>query len=287
MKFAFVREHLLPAYPVEVACDVLGVSRAGYYAWRARPAGARAVRRAELAAKVRAVHEESRGVYGSPRVHRALAAAGERVCENTVAKVMRAQGVRAKGRRRLVPRTTDSGHHHPVAGNVLGRQFAADLPDRKWAADITYVATGEGWLYLAGVIDLCSRRIVGWSMADHMRTGLVSDALSMALARRLPGEGLLHHSDRGGQYASDDYQGLLRANGITCSMSGRGDCWDNAAMESFWATLKCELVHHEHYATREQARAAVFEYVEVFYNRKRLHSALGYRSPEQFEASLN
>jgi transposase InsO family protein len=233
-------------------------------------------------------------VYGSPRLRAALVAAGERVSENTVAKVMRARGIRAKGRKRFVPRTTDSAHASPVADNALARDFAADAPDRKWAADITYVPTGEGWLYVAGVLDLCTRRLVGWAMADHMETGLVADALRMALARRRrrrrrpeAGGQLLHHSDRGSQYASDDYQRLLAAGGIACSMSGKGDCWDNAPMESFWATLKTELVNHEHYATRARAAASIFEYVEVFYNRKRLHSALGYVSPEQFEASLN
>jgi transposase InsO family protein len=266
---------------------VLGVSRSGYYAWRDRPASPQARRRGELAAKVRAVHEANRRVYGSPRVHAALAASGERVCENTVARVMREQEIRARTSRTYVPRTTDSAHGQPVAANVLGRDFDAPLPDRKWAADITYVPTGEGWLYLAAVIDLCSRRIVGWSMAGHLRTGLVADALDMALTRRGPAPGLLHHSDRGVQYASDDYQGLLAANGIACSMSGKGDCWDNAVMESFWGTLKGELVNHERYATREQARASIFEYVEVFYNRHRLHSSLGYVSPEQFEAGLN
>ena len=288
MKFAFIRAHLAGAYPLDACCDVLDVSRSGYYAWRDRPEGARATRRAALAAKARAVHEANRRVYGSPRVHAALAASGERVCENTVAKVMREQRIRARTARKYVPRTTDSAHEQPVAANVLGRQFDAALPDRKWAADITYVPTGEGWLYLAGVIDLCSRKVVGWSMAEHLRTDLVADALRMALARRSPGAGsLLHHSDRGVQYASDGYQHLLAAHGIACSMSGKGDCWDNAVMESFWGTLKAELVNHEHYATREEARASIFEYIEVFYNRHRLHSSLGYVSPEQFEASLN
>ncbi len=288
MKFAFIREHLAAAFPVDVSCDVLGVSRSGYYAWVARPPSATAVRRAALVAKIEAVQAENRRVYGSPRVHRALVAAGEVVaCENTVAKVMRDHGIRARTRRTYVPRTTDSTHRQPVAANVLGRQFTADLPDRKWAVDITYVPTDEGWLYLAGVIDLCSRKIVGWSMAEHMRTELVSGALSMAIARRNPGAGLLHHSDRGVQYASDDYQHLLKTHGIACSMSGKGDCWDNAPMESFWATLKTELVNHERYATHAQARASIFEYIEVFYNRKRLHSSLGYLSPEAFEASLN
>ena len=174
-----------------------------------------------------------------------------------------------------------------MADNVLDRQFHAELPNQKWAADITYIPTDRGWLYLAGVIDLCSRRIVGWSMAPHMRVTLASDALNMAIARRRPGEGLLHHSDRGSQYASDDYVHLLQSHQIESSMSGKGDCWDNAVMESFWATLKAELVNDAHYATHEQARASIFEYIEVFYNRKRLHSSLGYLSPEAFEASLN
>jgi transposase InsO family protein len=287
VKFAFIHKELSGSYPVEVACDVLEVSRSGYYAWRDRPDSASATRRAALAAKVRAVHEANRRVYGSPRVCAALVACGERVCENTVAKVMRQERIRAKTSRKFVPRTTDGRHEQPVAANVLGRDFDADLPDRKWAADITYVPTDEGWLYLAGVIDLCSRKIVGWSMADHLRTDLVADALRMAIDRRSPGEGLLHHSDRGVQYASDDYKHLLQTHDIACSMSGKGDCWDNAVMESFWGTLKTELVNHEHYATHEQARASIFEYVEVFYNRHRLHSSLGYVSPEQFEAGLN
>lgn len=286
MKFRFIEGHL-SEFPVEVCCDVLEVSRSGYYAWRERPDSARAKRRRELAGKVKAVHEQNRRVYGSPRVCAALRATGERVCENTVAKVMREQQIRAKSRKKFVPRTTDSRHDRPVAENVLGRQFEVRTPDRKWAVDITYVPTAEGWLYLAGVIDLCSRKVVGWSMADHMRTELVSDALGMALARRRPDEGLLHHSDRGVQYASEDYQHLLQSHGIECSMSGKGDCWDNAVMESFWGTLKTELVNHERYQTRAQARASLFEYIEVFYNRVRLHSSLGYLSPEQFEAGLN
>ena len=286
MKFAFIKEHVA-AYPVEVACDALGVSRSGYYAWLDRPESARAKRREELAAAIARVHGENRGVYGSPRVHQALLAEGESACVNTVADIMREQEIRAKTRPKFVPRTTDSRHEQPVVGNVLDRQFDAERPNEKWVVDITYIPTGEGWLYLAGVMDLCSRKIVGWSMADHMEATLVSDALRMAIAGRSPGEGLLHHSDRGSQYASDDYMHLLQTHGVEVSMSGVGQCWDNAAMESFWATLKTELVHHERYATREQARASIFEYMEVFYNRKRLHSSLGYVSPEQFEAGLN
>jgi len=286
VKFSFIQKNL-SEFPVEVACDTLAVSRSGYYAWMKRPESLRAKRREELAVKIQAIHEENRKVYGSPRILKALKARGESVCENTVAKVMRAGQIRARTKRKFVPRTTDSHHDRPVAGNVLDRQFTADLPNQKWAVDITYIPTGEGWLYLAGVIDLCSRRIVGWSMADHMQSELVADALKMAIARRSPAAGLLHHSDRGVQYACDDYQHLLRSNGMQASMSGKGDCWDNAPMESFWSTLKTELVHHEQYATRDQARQSIFEYIEVFYNRKRLHSALGYQSPESFEASLN
>lgn len=286
MKFAFIKEHLV-SYPIRTVCSVLEVSRSGYHAWLKRPDSVRAQRRRELAAKIRTVHQENRGVYGSPRVHRALEAQGESVCENTVARVMKQQQIRAKTKRKFVPRTTDSLHTQPVADNLLDRQFTAGLPNQKWAADITYIPTDEGWLYLAGVIDLCSRRIVGWSMADHMRTDLVRDALVMAVAGRRPKAGLLHHSDRGVQYASEDYQYLLQTHKMEVSMSGKGDCWDNAAMESFWATLKNELVNHEQYATREQARASIFEYIEIFYNRRRLHSSLGYQSPEAFEASLN
>jgi putative transposase len=286
VKFTFIKESL-QEFPVDMTCQVLQVSRSGYYAWLARPASAQQVRREQLAAKIKAVHQENRGVYGSPRICKSLVNHGEKVCENTVAKVMKQQNIQAKTKRKFVPRTTDSNHASPVAGNLLDRQFTADLPDQKWATDITYIATDEGWLYLAGVMDLCSRKIIGWSMADHMETDLVADALSMALMDRRPKSGLLHHSDRGVQYASDAYQHLLQSHGIECSMSHKGDCWDNAVMESFWSTLKTELVHHEHYQTRAQARASIFEYVEIFYNRKRLHSTLNYQSPESFEASLN
>ena len=286
MKFAFIEEHL-SEFPLDVSCQVLEVSRSGYYAWLKRPVSARVSRREELAKKIARVHEQNRKVYGSPRVCQALKAQGESVCENTVADIMKERQIWAKTKRKFVPKTTDSRHAQPVADNLLDRQFTAELPNQKWAADITYIPTDQGWLYLAGVIDLCSRKIVGWSMADHMRVELVSDALKMAIAHRRPGEDLLHHSDRGVQYASEDYMHLLQSHDMLISMSGKGDCWDNAAMESFWASLKTELVNHEHYGTHEQARASIFEYIEVFYNRKRLHSSLGYVSPETFEASLN
>jgi transposase InsO family protein len=287
VKFAFIEEHLALLFPLDCVCRVLEVSRSGYYAWQGRPESRRVKRRQELALQIQRVHDENRRVYGSPRIFKELKLQGQSVCKNTVADIMKERNIRAKTKRKFVPRTTDANHDQPIARNILDRQFQAELPDQKWAVDITYIPTGEGWLYLAGVIDLCSRKIVGWSMADHMETSLVSQALKMALIHRRPEQGLLHHSDRGVQYASDDYQHLLQASGMEISMSGKGDCWDNAVMESFWSTLKTELVHHERFETHEEARAAIFEYIEVFYNRKRLHSSLGYQSPEAFEASLN
>lgn len=286
MKFAFIKANL-GSFAIRTVCQVLDVSVSGYYAWLKRPVSKRAERRAALAEKIKTVHEENRSVFGSPRMFNALKAQGEAVCENTVARVMQEHQIRPKTTPKFVPRTTDSNHQQPVAENRLDRQFKAELPNQKWAVDITYIPTDEGWLYLAGVLDLCSRKIVGWSMADHMKTELVSDALTMAIVRRSPHPGLLHHSDRGVQYASDAYQHLLEVHGMQSSMSGKGDCWDNACVESFWATLKKELVNHEQYATRDQARQSIFEYIEVFYNRQRLHSSLGYLSPEAFEASLN
>ncbi len=287
MRFAWIREHRDPGWPLAVACRVLGVARSGYYAWARRPVSRRRARREALAVEVRRAHADSRGTYGSPRVHAELAARGVKACENTVAKVMREQGVRSRVHRKSRARTTDSAHAHPVARNLLGRDFAAEAPDRKWAADITYVPTGEGHLYLAAVLDLCSRRVVGWAMADHLRAGLCLDALRMALARRRPPPGLVHHSDRGVQYACGEYRRLLDEHGMTCSMSRRGDCYDNAVVESFWGTLKAELVHPGGYATHGQARRSIFEWVECWYNRRRRHSALGFMSPEQFEAVFN
>jgi putative transposase len=285
VKFAFVKEHQ-QRWPVSVMCRVLKVTRSGFYAWRRRKPSARSQRHEALLRKIRQVHQENRELYGSPRVHRALLINGESVSRNTIAKLMRQAKIRAKAKSRFIPRTTDSVHQKPVADNKLAREFQADAINRKWLADITYVPTDEGWLYLAAVLDVFSRRIVGWSMADHLEADLAIDALQMALLqRRVAGGDLLHHSDRGVQYASDDYQQLLSKHGIEVSMSGVGNCYDNAMMESFWATLKTELVHHEEYATHEQARGSIFEYIEVFYNRQRLHSSLGYVSPESFEAA--
>jgi putative transposase len=280
--FAFIQDHARQ-WPVRVMCDALEVSPSGYYSWLRRPPSFQEQRREALAGRIREIHEEARRCYGSPRVHAALDGADGARSVNTVAKIMRDNDIRAKTARRFRCRTTDSAHALPVAGNVLDRQFDPSGPNEAWVADVTYVPTGEGWLYVAIVEDLFSRKVVGWSMADHMESRLVVDALEMAVQRRLPGEGLLAHSDRGSQYASDHYQRLLGKHGIECSMSGVGQCWDNAPAESFFATLKKELVHHEQYATRAEARASLFEYVEVFYNNQRLHSSLGYVTPAAFE----
>lgn len=268
-------------------CQILQVSRSGYYAWVDRPTCARDERQEKLLGHIRRAYEQSDGSYGSPRIHEDLEEQQIDVCVNTVAKLMKKAGIAAKTCRKFKVQTTDSNHDHPVAPNRLDRKFTAELPNQKWCCDITYIHTGEGVLYLAAVMDLCSRKIVGWSMADHPRTELCIDALTMALQARQPGGDLLHHSDRGVQYASSDYQRLLQARGITVSMSRVGNCYDNAPMESFWGTLKTECVYEENYATREQARQSIFKYIECWYNRKRRHSALGYKSPEQFEASLN
>src|SRR5581483_2440127 len=259
-----------------------GVSPQGFYAWRARPASARQQRRDALLVAMRAMHAEFKQRYGSPRMYRELRARGVPCSRNTVAKLMRADGLRAKAARKF-RHTTDSNHRLPVAENLLDRQFEAQGPNERWVADITYIPTREGWLYLAVVEDLYSRRVVGWSLAAHLESRLVVDALEMAVARRLPAAGLLAHSDRGSQYASAHYQQLLAKHGIECSMSRVGQCWDNAPMESFFATLKKELVHHEDYQSRAEARASIVEYIETFYNPKRRHSALGYLSPAEFE----
>jgi len=272
-------------YPVAVLCRVLGVSRSGLYRWRARGPSRRAMSDRELLTEIRQIHEQSRGTYGSPRVTAELRARGHRVGHNRVARLMRANDIRAKRRRRFC-RTTDSNHTQPIAPNRLNRQFNADEPNRVWVSDITYVRTGQGWLYLATVIDLFSRLVVGWSMSKHIDHVLACNALSMAIGRRRPGTGLLHHSDRGVQYASAEYQELLRHHGMICSMSRKGDCLDNAVAESFFSTLELELLDHFQFTTREQARAVIFEYIEVFYNRRRRHSTLGYLTPSEYEARL-
>ena len=266
-------------------CEVLEVSRSGFYAWRSRPESERSKHHRNLISEIRIIHaDRDMRTYGSPRVHKELVARGKTCRENTVAALMSTHGLAARTRRRYKI-TTDSSHTLPLAENVLNREFEQDAPDRVWLADITYIWTLEGWLYLAAVLDAHSRKIVGWSMSHRLHASVVMDALRMALGRRCPDQAasLLHHSDRGSQYASQAYRDLLRAHNITCSMSRKANCWDNAMMESFFATLKKERIHHESYTTREAARQSVFEYIELFYNPRRRHSALGYLSPEEYE----
>ena len=281
MRYAFIDEHR-DRWPVAVQCDALAVSRSGYYAWRNRAASLTAQRRVTLTEQIRQVHQARRATYGSPRVHAELIANGQPCNRKTVAKCMKAAGIQARSHRRFRVTTTDSNHPHPVAENVVNRNFQPSQKNETWTADITYVPTDEGWLYLSAVEDLFTREIVGWSMSERIDSRLVVDALEMALARQCPGDDLMAHSDRGVQYASEHYQRLLAKHGITCSMSRKGNYWDNAPMESFFATLKKELVHHEECPTRAAARHSLFEYIEVFYNRVRRHSAIGYQSPSQF-----
>jgi putative transposase len=266
-------------------CRLLKVSKAGFYAWRDRAPSERAQADERLLARVKIIHRTSRETYGSPRVHAQLRLDGTRVGEKRVARLMKNAGLLVRTRRRFRV-TTTSKHKHPIAPNVLGRRFGVaqvGAVDRCWASDITYIDTQEGWLYLAVILDLRSRRVIGWSMSQSLEERIVLDALRMALLRRQPARGVLFHSDRGSQYAGKACRQLLRDHGMRSSMSRKGDCWDNAVIESFNATIKTELIHRTKWATREQARAAIYEYIETWYNSKRLHSTLGYVSPLAFE----
>ncbi len=275
------------AYPVALLCRVLAVARSGYYAWHRRGPSARAQVDAALTAQLVRIHQESRQTYGAPRLHAAVAARGERIGRKRIVRLMRVAGLVGVSRRRAVPRTTTADPAAVPAANVLQRQFSAAAPDRCWVGDITYLPTDEGWLYLATLVDVCSRRVVGFALTDHLRTELALAALELALGQRHPAAGaLVHHTDRGCQYTARAYQAVLERHGITPSMSRKGDCYDNALAESFNATIKVELVARAHWTTRQEARLAVFEWITVFYNRQRLHSALGYQSPAAFEAAL-
>jgi len=281
MRYRFI-EAEKARFPVRWLCQVLRVSRSGFYDWRTRPlsAGARETQRLQL--KIRVIHRASRRTYGSPRILSALRDAGESCGRHRVARIMRLAGIRAKTVRKFRA-TTNTKHRHPIAANLLAQDFTAARIDQRWVSDITYIPTREGWLYLAVVMDLYSRAIVGWAIDKRMTAQLVRDALTMALWRRGAVPGLLLHSDRGCQYAAGDYQRLLRDHGIVCSMSRTGNCYDNATMESFFGTLQQELVHHQRYATRKTAKASIFEYIEVFYNHQRKHSAINYQAPMLFE----
>jgi putative transposase len=281
MRFAFIASKEV-AFPVDAMCRVLAVSRSGYYAWRKRPEPTRKSLDAQLAAEIAGAHKRSRGIYGSPRVHRDLKARGIRVSKKRVERLMRERGLRGRRKRRFCC-TTDSRHALPIAPNVLDRRFEADGPNRVWVGDVTYIATGEGWLYLAVLLDLFSRRVVGWATSATNDRALALAALSHALKHRRPRPGLLHHTDRGSPYASDDYRAALTRQGLVASMSRSGDCYDNAVVESFFATLKAEHVDHQDFPSREVARASIADYIEGFYNPARRHSSIGYVSPIEFE----
>lgn len=281
MRFAFIDVEKT-SYPMRILCRVLEVSRSGFYAWLARKPSARDLEDEQLRPKVVKAFETGRGTYGSPRVRDELVDQGFEIGRKRVARLMRELGLQGVSPRKFRV-TTNSDHDRPVAENVLNRNFEASGPNEKWATDITYVWTGEGWLYLAVVMDLYSRRIVGWSTADHLKTELCLDALQTALEYRTGIENLIHHSDRGCQYASDRYRAVLDARGIECSMSRRANCWDNAVAESFFGTLKNELIYRRPWQTREQARNAIGEYIEIFYNRIRRHSTISGVSPAKFE----
>jgi putative transposase len=285
MRFRFIREHE-EQYAIRRMCAVLDVSPSGYYAWRQRPPSKREMANQQLLTEIRDSYDASRQLYGYRKVHRALLARLIACGRNRVARLMRRAGLRSKRRRRYQVATTQSQHQRPVAPNRLAGEFAATAPNQKWVTDITYIRTRQGWLYLAAVLDLFSRRVVGWAMERYLTDTLTVKALEMALARRQVPSGLLHHSDRGSQYASGRYLACLDHAQALASMSRRGNVYDNAPMESFFATLKTELVHHQDYTTRQEARSDIFEYIEVFYNRQRLHESLDYRSPADFESLL-
>ncbi len=281
MRFAFIDVEKA-SYPMRILCRVLQVSRSGYYAWRVRKPSARDLEDERLRPKVVEAFKTGRGTYGSPRVRDELVDQGFEIGRKRVARLMREMGLQGVSPRKFRV-TTNSDHDHPIAENVLDRNFEASGPNEKWATDITYIWTAEGWLYLAVVMDLYSRRIVGWSTADHLETGLCLDALQRALSHRTDVEGLIHHSDRGVQYASDRYREALEAQRIECSMSRRANCWDNAVAESFFGTLKTELIYRRPWLTRQEARNAIGEYIEIFYNRIRRHTTIGGMSPAKFE----
>lgn len=285
MKYQFVSAHRTQ-YPVSRLCEALEISSSGFYDWIDRPPSERALRQGELVKRIRHVHLQSRRLYGSPKVHAALRACGERVGRNTIARLMQKHGICSKVSHRYVVTTESKGTRKP-ASNLLDRQFTAERPNQKWVSDVTFIPTREGWLFLSTVLDLYSRKIIGWSMSERNTIELIADALQMALSRRGNVEGVLLHSDRGVQYASKEYQALLKAHGIVCSMSRKGNCWDNAVMESFYHLLKAELIAFEKFRTRAQAQQVIFEYIEVFYNRQRSHSTNGYLSPVAFEERLS
>ena len=285
MKYAFIRDTLVGMCTTRMACRMLEVSPSGYYHFLHAPLAPRKERRLAVEEAVVRIHVQSRRIYGAPKITHELPKCGLVAHRNTVSKIMREHGIRAKYVRKFRPMTTQSSHAHAPSPNLLARDFTANGPNKKWLCDITYIPTEDGFLYLAGVMDAWSRSIVGWSMSPTLHATLVLDALRMAMRRRSPPRGLVHHSDRGVQYACRECRELLDAHGMEQSMSRAGDCYDNAMMESLWASLKNELVHGRRFSTHDEARAAIFEWIEVWYQRIRIHGSLGYVSPEQFEAA--
>lgn len=280
MKYAAIH-HSRAMYAIRMMCRAMRVSRSGYYDWVDRPESARSQRHRLITEKIRHYHQASRETYGSPRIHADLIASGETVGKNTVALLMQRAQIVPKTIRRF--RVTTDSRKTVAAPNLLAQQFTAEKPNERWVSDITFIPTREGWLYLAVILDLYSRAVVGWAMHQRMKTELITDALKMALMSRQQSNTLLLHSDQGSQYAAAEYQSLLASRGILCSMSRKGNCWDNAVAESFFHSLKTELVHHEDYRSRTEAKASIFEYVEVFYNRQRRHSHIGMMAPLAFE----
>ena len=284
MKFRFISEHV-ETFTVGRMCKLLNVSRSGFYAWTKRPESRRSRENRVLEDRIRLSHANSHGIYGAPRIYQDLNDDGVRCGKNRVARIMRNAGIRSRTRKKFKA-TTNSRHNLPVAQNLLDRDFNAKAPDTAWVGDITYIWTDEGWLYLAVLLDLYNREVVGWSAASRMTRQLAIDALEMALGKRQPEQGLLHHTDRGSQYASADYQKILKERGMVCSMSRKGNCHDNAVAESFFGRLKMEWVNHERYHSRSEAIQSLFYYIEVFYNRKRRHSSIDYAIPQEYEGFL-
>jgi putative transposase len=281
MKFQFIADHW-GTFKVGRMCKLLNVSRSGFHAWFKRPESLRKRENRSLEAKIRVLHAASHGIYGAPRIHRDLTDDGIRCGKNRVARIMRKAGIRSRTKKKFKA-TTNSKHNFPVAPNLLNQNFKTNSPDQAWVGDITYVSTNEGWLYLAVLLDLFNREVVGWATSSRMTRHLPIEALQMALGRRNPEKGILHHSDRGSQYASTDYQKILKEHGFICSMSRKGNCYDNAVAESFFGRLKSEWINHQRYLSRSEATQSIFYYIEIFYNRKRRHSSINYVTPQEYE----
>lgn len=282
MKFRFIADHR-ETFKVGRMCALLKVSPSGFYSWFKRPESRRSLENRALEDKIRTLHAASHGIYGAPKIHKDLTDDGFKCGKNRVARIMREAGIRSRTKRKFKA-TTDSRHNLPVAPNLLNQDFSVQSTGQVWVADITYIHTGEGWLYLAAILDLGNREVVGWSASSRMTRQLAIDALDMALGRHTISKGLIHHSDRGSQYASGDYQKVLKTHDIVCSMSRKGNCYDNAVAESFFRWLKTEWVNHYRYRNRAEALSSIFYYIEIFYNRKRRHSTLGYSTPQDYEA---